>query len=242
MSGLSGIGVFWAFTSILSATISCVGYFMPHWFIGRITLHQPGKSPEIVPVHFGIFRRCNYPYIGDDGKLTIIHECGRYTAFSDIPSVSWQITTLLVGAGCCLCFLVALTAMFGVCVKGVVIPTVARTAGIIQMCSGFLMSAGVGIYPNGWDSPEVKQACGHTSKSYNLGFLMGAGVGIYPNGWGSTEVKQACGHSSKSYNLGDCSLSWCFYMTSAGIVMTLMCAALSFHAPKRKQTPTGYAL
>ncbi|XP_052782679.1 LHFPL tetraspan subfamily member 6 protein-like [Mya arenaria] len=209
MSGLSGIGVFWAFTSILSATISCVGYFMPHWFIGRITLHQPGKSPEIVPVHFGIFRRCNYPYIGDDGKLTIIHECGRYTAFSDIPSVSWQITTLLVGAGCCLCFLVALTAMFGVCVKGVVIPTVARTAGIIQMCSGFLMSAGVGIYPNGWDSPEVKQACGHTSKSYNL---------------------------------GDCSLSWCFYVTSAGIVMTFMCAALSFHAPKRKQIPIGYAL
>ncbi|XP_052782678.1 LHFPL tetraspan subfamily member 6 protein-like isoform X2 [Mya arenaria] len=176
MSGLSGVGVFWAFTSILSAIISCVGYFMPHWITGRITLQHPGKSPQITPVHFGIFRRCNYPYIGDDGTLTISHECGRYTAFSDIPSVSWQIATLTVGVGCCLCLLVSLTAMFGVCVKGVVIPTVARTAGIIQMCSG------------------------------------------------------------------DCSLSWCFYVTSAGIVMTLMCSALSFHAPKWKQIPAGYAL
>ena len=41
---------------------------------------------------------------------------------------------------------------------------------------------------------------------------------------------------------GTCSLSWCFYMTSSGIVMTLMCAALAFHAPKRKQIVTGYAL
>ena len=31
------------------------------------------------------------------------------------------------------------------------------------------MGAGVGMYPNGWDSPEVQQACGYTSKSYNMG-------------------------------------------------------------------------
>jgi len=136
MTGVSGVGVFWAFASILSAIISCVGYFMPHWITGQMTLHLSEKDIRNVPVHFGIFRRCNYPALGDDGTLTVVYECGRYTDFKDIPSVSWQITALTVGAGCILCFLVALTAMFGICVKGVVMPTVARTAGIIQMCSG----------------------------------------------------------------------------------------------------------
>ena len=31
------------------------------------------------------------------------------------------------------------------------------------------MGAGIGVYPNGWDSPEVQQACGYTSKAYNMG-------------------------------------------------------------------------
>ena len=31
------------------------------------------------------------------------------------------------------------------------------------------MGAGIGVYPNGWDSPEVQQACGYTSKAYDMG-------------------------------------------------------------------------
>ena len=34
------------------------------------------------------------------------------------------------------------------------------------------MGAGIGVYPNGWDSPEVQQACGYTSKAYNIGRLI----------------------------------------------------------------------
>jgi len=34
---------------------------------------------------------------------------------------------------------------------------------------GLLMAMGVGVYPNGWNSPEVQQACGHSSRAYNLG-------------------------------------------------------------------------
>ncbi|XP_053404542.1 LHFPL tetraspan subfamily member 6 protein-like [Mercenaria mercenaria] len=209
MSGLSGIGVFWAFSSFVSSVILCVGFFMPHWITGQMFIQHIGKSGQTVPVQFGIFRRCNYPAINAHGELTVVLECGRYTTFTDIPSTSWQIATLVIGMACGICMLVSLTALFGICVKGVVIPTVARSAGILQMCSGLLMATGVGIYPNGWDSPEVQQACGNASKSYHL---------------------------------GDCSLSWCFYMTSVGIGVTLMCSALAFHAPKRKQVVTGYAL
>ena len=33
------------------------------------------------------------------------------------------------------------------------------------------MGAGIGVYPNGWDSPEVQQACGYTSKAYDMGMF-----------------------------------------------------------------------
>jgi len=136
MAELSGIGVFWAFVSILSAIISSVGFFMPYWITGKMSLNDWQNHDRGVPVYFGVFRRCNYPALVEDGKLAMIHECGRYTSFGDIPSFSWQIATLTLGVGCCLCFLVALTAVFGVWVKGVVIATVARTSAVIQMCSG----------------------------------------------------------------------------------------------------------
>lgn len=203
MSGLSGVGVFWAFSSFLGSIAASVGFYLPYWLSGYMA------NDIATPVHFGVFRRCNYPSLDENGQIKIIMECGRYTTFADIPSTSWQIATLTIGVGCGLSFLVSVTAMFGLCVKGVVIPTVARTAGIIQMCSGLLMGAGIGMYPNGWDSPEVQQACGYTSKAYDMGI---------------------------------CSLSWCFYMTSAGAGITLMCTVLAFHAPKRKQVIAAYRL
>ena len=135
MSGLSGIGMIWAFTSFISSVIICVGYFMPYWISGQMYFPFSGKSGQAVPVYFGIFRRCNYPAI-KDGDLTMILECGKYTHFSDIPSLSWQISTLVIGFACGICLLVSLTAMFGICVKSVIVPTVARTAGILQICSG----------------------------------------------------------------------------------------------------------
>lgn len=136
MSGLSGVGVFWAFTSFLSSVISCVGFFMPYWITGQMKFPFNAETGQHVPIHFGIFRRCNYPAINSDGDLTMTLECGRYTTFGDIPSTAWQIATLTIGTGCGICLLTALTAMFGVCVKGVVVPMVARSAGILQMCSG----------------------------------------------------------------------------------------------------------
>ena len=130
MSGLSGVGVFWAFCSFLGSVFVSVGFYLPYWLNGFMAFDIA------TPVSFGVFRRCNYPSLGDEGHITIIKECGRYTSFTDIPSTSWQIATLTIGVGCGLALLVSVTAMFGLCVKGVVIPTVARTAGIIQMCSG----------------------------------------------------------------------------------------------------------
>ena len=136
MSGVSGVGVFWAIFSFLGSIAAGFGFYMPYWITGEMSLHVLGQSGDKIPVHFGIFRRCNYPSVNSEGQLTMIMECGRYTTFSDIPSISWKIATLTIGVGCGLSLLVGFVAIFGLCVRGVIIPTVARTAGIIQMCSG----------------------------------------------------------------------------------------------------------
>ena len=130
MSGLSGVGVFWAFCSFVGSIAASIGYYLPYWLSGYMA------NDVTTPVYFGVFRRCNYPSLDESGEIKIVMECGRYSSYTDIPSISWQIATLTIGVGCGLALLVALTAVFGLCVKGVIIPTVARTAGIIQMCSG----------------------------------------------------------------------------------------------------------
>lgn len=160
MAGLSGVGVFWAFSSLLAALAASVGFYMPFWLRGYM-----GE----MPVYFGVFRRCNYPRMNEYGNLVMVEECGRYSTFGDIPSLSWQIGTLTIGVGCGLAMLVSLTAILAVCIQGIVSPTIARVAGILQLCAGLLIGAGVGIYPNGWDSSEVQQACGYTSQPYYMG-------------------------------------------------------------------------
>lgn len=70
---------------------------------------------------------------------------------------------------------------------------------------------------------------------------MAAGVGLYPNGLDSMEVIQAC-QTSRSYHPGDCSISWCFKLTSAGTVITFLCSFIAFQYPKEKQIVTGHAL
>lgn len=127
MAGLSGVGVFWAFSSLLAALAASVGFYMPFWLRGYM-----GE----MPVYFGVFRRCNYPRMNEYGNLVMVEECGRYSTFGDIPSLSWQIGTLTIGVGCGLAMLVSLTAILAVCIQGIVSPTIARVAGILQLCAG----------------------------------------------------------------------------------------------------------
>lgn len=178
MGSLNSCGAFWAFTSFLAALCVSVGFYLPYWLQGSL---------QGTTVYFGVFRRCNYPQIAS-GSLTpvIVNECGRYATFDDIPSLSWKIATLTIGVGCGLALLVSFVAILAVCIDGIMSPTVARSAGIFQFCAGLLIGGGVALYPNGWDSPEVNQACGNRSDAYVMGdckfywsfYLTAAGAGI----------------------------------------------------------------
>lgn len=160
-SSLTCVGAVWALMSLLSATASCVGFFMPYWLLGS----QMG-----VPVSFGTFRRCSYP-IRDQGleKTTMMEQCGRYAFFNSIPSLEWKICTVMTGSGCGLLLLVAVTAVMACCVSDIMSRGVGRVAGGIQFLGGLLIGSGCALYPLGWDSEEVKQTCSDASDQFYLG-------------------------------------------------------------------------
>ena len=128
MGSLTSCGIFWAFTSFLAAFAASVGFYLPYWLKGSL---------KGVNVYFGVFRRCNYPQIVSENlPPAVVKECGRYATFNDIPSLSWKIATLTIGVGCGLALLVSFIAILSVCIKGIMSPTVARSAGIVQFCAG----------------------------------------------------------------------------------------------------------
>ncbi|XP_013389499.1 LHFPL tetraspan subfamily member 6 protein [Lingula anatina] len=167
-TSLTGVGYLWAFLSMISMGLSATGFYLPFWLQGTMPGVENNRTSILVT--FGPFRRCTYPRIDPDTQaLQIIEECGRYTTFTDIPSFSWQLVTILVGTGCALSMLVAFTAMFSCCVRDVISQTLARVGGGLQLIAGLLIGGGCVLYPNGWNSWEVQQACGGLSAAYQIG-------------------------------------------------------------------------
>ncbi|XP_022204919.1 LHFPL tetraspan subfamily member 6 protein [Nilaparvata lugens] len=160
-TSLTSVGLVWAIVSLIASLLCCSGFYLPFWLQGRLL----GK----VDAYFSSFRRCNYPRVTQQGVVEIVHECGRYSRFRDIPSVWWQASTVLVGAGSALSLLVAVTALAACCISYVVHTATARAAGCIQLLAAFLVSGGVAVYPVGWDNREVRDCCGNASHIYKLG-------------------------------------------------------------------------
>lgn len=175
---LTATGVFWCCLSLAAAILNSAGFYLPFWIQG--TLFNTTEAS------FGSFRRCNYPRLTEDGSLELVLECGRYTRFVDIPSVAWQIATILVGVGASLSLLVAFTSLAACCVADVVTQPTARILGLMQLVSALLIISGCLLYPHGWGSREVKEACGGTSEAYRLGdctlswslYILASGVGL----------------------------------------------------------------
>ena len=126
-SSLTLVGTLWAFLSLVTAVASSTSYFLPYWLFGS----QLGK-----PVSFSTFRRCNYPVRGEGQSLIMVEECGRYASFSAIPSLAWQMCTVVTGAGCALLLLVALAAVLGCCMEELISRMMGRCMGAAQFVGG----------------------------------------------------------------------------------------------------------
>ncbi|XP_076311277.1 LHFPL tetraspan subfamily member 6 protein-like isoform X1 [Tachypleus tridentatus] len=189
--------ILWVFLSLTASICNCVGFYLPYWIRGTMF-----NSTE---VSFGSFRRCNYPRLDEKGAVTIIYECGRYVSFYDIPSVSWQITTIVVGVGAAGSLLVALTSLASCWVRDAVTRNSIRATGAVQFLMVILIITGVTIYPNGWSTREIREACGNISDSYDPGtchlssslYLLGTGVilltlCIFISCWASRTKPHSC--------------------------------------------------
>ncbi|XP_021009621.1 LHFPL tetraspan subfamily member 1 protein isoform X2 [Mus caroli] len=181
-NSLTMVGTFWAFLSLVTAVASSTSYFLPYWLFGS----QLGK-----PVSFSTFRRCNYPVRGDGHNLIMVEECGRYASFTAIPSLAWQMCTVVTGAGCALLLLVALAAVLGCCMEELISRMMGRCMGAAQFVGGLLISAGCALYPLGWNSPEVMQTCGNVSNQFQLGTCR-LGWAYYCAGGGAAAAMLIC--------------------------------------------------
>uniref|UniRef100_A0A7M4EPP6 LHFPL tetraspan subfamily member 1 n=1 Tax=Crocodylus porosus TaxID=8502 RepID=A0A7M4EPP6_CROPO len=181
-SSLTLVGVLWAFLFILTAVASSAGYFMPYWLLGS----QLGK-----PVSFGLFRWCIYLAQIHERSLVTMEERGRYASFDAIPSLSWQICTVVTEAGCAMLLLVALAAILGCCAEEAISWMMGCFLGAVPFVRGNVSSlcyinSLTGFRPlmgNKCDEqPEIQQACGNVSNQYQLGKLGGA---LYCTGGGA---------------------------------------------------------
>lgn len=124
---LTTTGFLWVLLSVLSALSTSGGFFLPHWVEGKI---------YNTTVYLGVFRRCNFLVKRDDGLSVLERACGRYASFQDIPSEAWKASTVMMGIGCGILLLVALTAIFSCCLRDIVTKTSARVGGGFQFLAG----------------------------------------------------------------------------------------------------------
>lgn len=163
--GLTCVGYGWSLLSLLAAGCVSVGYYIPLWLIGSLTL----KDNQI-DAYFGCFRRCNYPWSHPaTHRIELVELCGRYKTFGDIPSLWWKICTVTVGVECAAALLVAFISVPACCIADIVSRTSARVLGIVQALSAILVTGGCIIYPLGWKNREVKDACGESAGPFLLG-------------------------------------------------------------------------
>ncbi|CAD7682583.1 unnamed protein product [Nyctereutes procyonoides] len=225
-SSLTLVGTLWAFLSLVTAVASSTSYFLPYWLFGS----QLGK-----PVSFSTFRRCNYPVRGEGHSLIMVEECGRYASFSAIPSLAWQMCTVVTGAGCALLLLVALAAVLGCCMEELISRMMGRCMGAAQFVGGKTVKHLARRLFQPWGSRDFQPAGPQSLRTRSLftfpWLLISSGCALYPLGWNSPEIMQTCGNVSNQFRLGTCRLGWAYYCAGGGAAAAmLICTWLSCFA------------
>uniref|UniRef100_A0A3B3TAX8 LHFPL tetraspan subfamily member 3 n=1 Tax=Paramormyrops kingsleyae TaxID=1676925 RepID=A0A3B3TAX8_9TELE len=147
------IGLLWAIFTILFAIVNVVCFIQPYWIGDGVDTPQAG--------YFGLFHYC----VGSGLSQELTCQ-GSFIEFSSIPSGAFKAASFFIGMSmvlvitCIVCF-----ALFFFCSTA----TVYKICGWMQLASGTCLVLGCMIYPDGWDSDEVKQMCGEQTDKYTLG-------------------------------------------------------------------------
>ncbi|XP_068596058.1 LHFPL tetraspan subfamily member 3 protein-like [Brachionichthys hirsutus] len=147
------IGLLWAIFTILFGIVNVTVFSQPYWIGDGVDTPQAG--------HFGLFHYC----VGDGISRELSCQ-GTFTEFSAIPSRAFKAASFFIGTSmmlvvsCIGCF--SLFFLLGT-------STVYKICGWMQAASGVSLVLGCMIYPDGWDSDEVRRLCGEQTDKYSLG-------------------------------------------------------------------------
>ncbi|KAF0035124.1 hypothetical protein F2P81_012882 [Scophthalmus maximus] len=147
------MGVLWTVFTITFAVITVVVFIQPYWIGDSVNTPQAG--------YFGLFHYC----IGN--ALTSELTCkGSALDFGSIPSGAFKTAMFFVGISMLLVVgSIVCLSLFFFCNAG----SVYKICAWMQLASSTCMVIGCMIYPDGWDSEEVKRMCGQRTDKYTLG-------------------------------------------------------------------------
>ncbi|ELK33798.1 Tetraspan membrane protein of hair cell stereocilia [Myotis davidii] len=147
------IGVMWGTLTICFSVLVMALFIQPYWIGDSVNTPLAG--------YFGLFSYC----VGNVLSSELICKGGPLD-FSSIPSRAFKTAMFFVALGMFLiigsiiCF-----SLFFVC----------NTATVYKICAWMQLAAATGlmigclVYPDGWDSSEVRRMCGEQTGKYTLG-------------------------------------------------------------------------
>ncbi|XP_029550847.1 LHFPL tetraspan subfamily member 5 protein isoform X2 [Salmo trutta] len=141
------VGVLWTIFTICFAILVMVVFIQPYWIGDSVNTPQAG--------YFGLFHYC----IGNALTGELICK-GSALDFGSIPSGAFKTAMFFVGismllvVGSIVCF-----SLFFFCNAG----------SVYKICAWMQLASCCMIYPDGWDSEEVKRMCGQRTDKYTLG-------------------------------------------------------------------------
>ena len=137
---LSPLGVFWACLSFIVMTSSVLAFVTPYWLQGELV--DPESSSNVTTTYFGLWRRCNYyAFDAADGiNIVTVDGCGRYSRYSDIPTLWWKLAAVTMCVGCVINVFIGFYCLLGCCVQHIVSRSVAQALGICQFIAGNAIS------------------------------------------------------------------------------------------------------
>lgn len=128
----------WSFLTAISASICCVGCFLPFWLTGQVSLPSSDPQSGSRPSHLGLFRRCGYPVYNRFDVIDWTSGCGYYPSLGAIPHWSWRVAVVLLGLASCL---LVFQACYVLCV-GVLACLLTEKPWVCRACSVVYLTAG----------------------------------------------------------------------------------------------------
>ncbi|XP_041349466.1 LHFPL tetraspan subfamily member 2 protein-like [Gigantopelta aegis] len=157
---ISPIVLLWSVVSVLVSVACTISFVFPSWITHPDLLHS-----------FGMF---NYCVRNTRTSLTTstASTCLTYshaTSVAKIPSGAWNASCILFGSGCVFQCVAAIVSVGVVFLRKRWHRRLAVADGYLQTVAVLIMTAGLLMFPMGFDTPFFRYYCGEKSGQYNSG-------------------------------------------------------------------------